>query len=138
MILNTYNIIQDNPNEWKIIKIQVESDVFKNEIKTPSKFYRKLSNSKSSVGGMTNRQYFKQNVFGGFYTHQNQEGFIEILLCLKGTELSNLQLQVRIRKILPTSKVEVLDFDGIQENLFKKGKTQMVGGYYFNHLQKTT
>lgn len=138
MNYNTFNLIKENPTDWKIIKIQVEFDVFKNGIKTPSKFYRQLSNSKSSVGGVTNRKYFKQYVFGGFYTHQNHEGSIEILLCLKGTELSNLQLQVRIRKILPTSKVDVLESFDIHETLFTKGKTQMVGGYYFNNHQTTT
>jgi hypothetical protein len=121
--------IRVNCNQWKVIQIVCDNTFFQKTLKTPSRFYRKLTNSKSSIGGITNREYFKGVTIGGGYFFKTDKSNIKLYLCLKGETLSNIQLMVRIRKILPVSQVVILE--DLPDTVINNYQFQPVGEYYF-------
>jgi hypothetical protein len=60
--------INENPTGWMIMKVVIPDNPIK-----PTYIYRMLNNSKSSVGGVTNREYFKKNSSGGFYAFYSEK-----------------------------------------------------------------
>jgi len=127
--ISLINEVRENSYHWKVIEIMCDNTFFQRTLKTPSRFYRKLTNSKSSIGGITNREYFKKEMNGGGYFFKMDKSNIKLYLCLKGETLSNIQLMVRIRKILPVSQVVILD--DLPDSVITNYQFQPVGEYYF-------
>jgi hypothetical protein len=66
-----------------------------------SKFYQKLTNSKSAVSKLTNREWFK-NIENGFYKYQVTPDTTIIYLAFEPIKkLKELDLKTRIKKIKP-------------------------------------
>lgn len=131
-VMKWIDLINANIEEWLILMIEIEGEKFNNNFSTPSKFYKNLSNSKCSIGGITNREYFKMNVKGGFYSVMEEQGHMKLLLCLEGGKIHPLQLNVRIRKLLPQSSVRILKLEELSDWDFIHTKNQLVGQHYFN------
>jgi hypothetical protein len=96
--------ITTNYCNWKIFEIVIDTPNFQRNVNSISQLYRKLTNSKCSIGGITNRDYFKKINGGGYFFKQGLDK-TQIVLCLEGEKISNIQLMVRIRKILPNVKI---------------------------------
>ncbi len=120
--------ITSNYCNWRILEIVIDTSDFQRNVNTISQLYRKLTNSKCSIGGITNREYFKKINGGGYFFKQGIDK-TQIVLCLEGEKISNIQLMVRIRKILPNSVVSVKDIEILK--FLDNFKFQPVGKYYF-------
>lgn len=120
-------ISQDKQN-WKIVEVIAETNDFLKYVKTTSSLYRKLTNSKCSIGGLTNREYFKKINGGGYFYNQNKDK-TQIILCFEGDNIGNIQLLVRVRKILPNAVVSICDTDILGR--IGDFNFQPVGNYYF-------
>lgn len=101
-------------NEKKmLIEIKCNCIHFDKTMKSPSAFYRMLSNSKQSLGGprQTNRCWWKRTIQGGSYSYRKTDDVIEILFNveLKSENLLGVKLQFlsRIKKMLPFSTVKI-------------------------------
>ena len=120
--------IHQNQHNWKIVEVISDTNDFLRYIKSTSTLYRKLTNSKCSIGGITNRDYFKKINGGGYFFKQNKDK-TQIIFCFEGENIGNIQLLVRIRKLLPNSTVSICDTDIL--NRIENFQFQPVGSYYF-------
>jgi len=86
-----------------------------------SKFYQKLTNSKSAVGKLSNREWFK-NIKNGFYKYQVNPQTTTIYISLEPKRTINqLDLKTRIKKIKPFPeeiKIGINDFDLLDKYFF--------------------
>lgn len=121
--------INENPTGWMIMKVVIPDNPIK-----PTYIYRMLNNSKSSVGGVTNREYFKKNSSGGFYAFHSENKLTKVIYCFRSNTLRPVELNVRIRKIVPFADVSILNPTELRDFPFEQCKIQMVGGYYFNQM----
>jgi len=96
-----------------VIEIKCNSIHFDRTMKSPSDFYRKLSNSKLSLGGpnQTNRSWWTRSIKGGSYSYRKTDEVIEIMFNveLKSENVLGVKLQFlsRIKKMLPFSTVRI-------------------------------
>ena len=96
-----------------VVEIKCNSIHFDRTMKSPSDFYRKLSNGKMSLGGpnQTNRSWWNRSIKGGSYSYRKTDELIEILFNveLKSENLLGVKLQFlsRIKKMLPFSTVKI-------------------------------
>lgn len=96
-----------------VVEIKCNSIHFDRTMKSPSDFYRKLSNGKMSLGGknQTNRSWWNRSIKGGSYSYRKTDEVIEILFNveLKSEKLLGVKLQFlsRIKKMLPFSTVKI-------------------------------
>ena len=96
-----------------IIEITSKNIQFDRTMKSPSAFYRKLSNGKMSLGGpnQTNRSWWNRSIKGGSYSYRKTDEVIEILFNveLKCENVLGVKLQFlsRIKKMLPFSTVRI-------------------------------
>jgi len=100
VILNDY---KNNPlkSNFVLIILNYSTQDFFKYNKSVSKFYQKLTNSKSSVGKLSNREWFK-NIENGFYKYQVTPEKTTVYICLQPLrKLSELDLKTRIKKIKP-------------------------------------
>lgn len=127
-----------------VVEITCENSQFDKTMKSPSDYYRKLSNGKMSLGGpnQTNRSWWTRSVKGGSYSYRRTDEDIVILfnLELKSENVMGVKLQFlsRIKKMLPFSTV-VIGGDELLTNHYerfvtnepgcKKG-TQFIGDKY--------
>jgi hypothetical protein len=85
----------ENDRPFTIVVLEYDSNEFFNKHNSISKWFQKLSNSKSATSRLTNRQWFK-NIDGGFYKYAvTNDTTIKPIL--------ELDLSVRINKIGPKS-----------------------------------
>jgi len=127
-----------------LIEIQCNTKKFETNMKSVSDFYRKLSNSKMSLGGVqqSNRHWWSRSIIGGIYYYRKTESNIEILFNveLKTENILGVKLQFysRIKKLLPFSIVKI-GGDELMENLTERFITkeqdcfkgnQLIGTYY--------
>ena len=86
-----------------------------------SKFYQKLTNSKSAVGKLSNREWFK-NINNGFYKYQVNPQTTTIYISLEPKRTINqLDLKTRIKKIKPFPEeieIGINDFDLLDKYFF--------------------
>ena len=86
-----------------------------------SKFYQKITNSKSAVGKLSNRDWFK-NIKNGFYKYQVSPETTTIYISLEPKKTINeLDLKTRIKKIKPFADVIEIglnDFDLLNKYFF--------------------
>lgn len=100
VILDNYKNKPNNSNFVLIVLKYSTQDFFKYN-KSISKFYQKLTNSKSAVGKLSNREWFK-NIENGFYKFDENPNQIIVYICLQPKrKLSELDLKTRIKKIKP-------------------------------------
>ena len=96
-----------------VIEITSSNNQFDRTMKSPSDFYRKLSNGKMSLGGpqQTNRSWWNRSIKGGSYSYRKTDELIEILFNveLKSENVFGVKLQFlsRIKKMLPFSTVKI-------------------------------
>ena len=86
-----------------------------------SKFYQKLTNSKSAVGKLSNREWFK-NIRNGFYKYQVNPQTTTIYISFEPKRTINqLDLKTRIKKIKPFPEeieIGINDFDLLDKYFF--------------------
>lgn len=131
-------------NRNMVVQISCKNTQFDRTMKSPSDLFRKLSNSKLSLGGklQTNRCWWKRTINGGSYSYRKTDEDIVILFNveLKSENVLGVKLQFlsRIKKMLPFSTV-VIGGNELLENHTerfvtdepgcKKG-TQLIGDKY--------
>lgn len=105
-------------NFFTIVILEYDTEQYFKQNKSISKWFQKLSNSKTKTGGMMNREWFK-NVDNGFYKYMIEDKTLKLWLALESKEpLNRTDLLTRIRKIkpLPNSyKVGMQDWDMLTE-----------------------
>lgn len=89
---------------FTMVIIEFDSQSFFDKNHSISKWFQKLSNSKSTTGRISNREWFK-NVDEGFYKYDIKMETTKITLIFTSTkQISELDLNVRIQKIGPKPK----------------------------------
>lgn len=120
VILENYKNKHTKPDFVLIVLNYKTSELFKYN-QSISKFYQKLTNSKSAVGKLSNREWFK-NIRNGFYKFQVSPETTTIYLAFEPKKLiSELDLKTRIKKIKPfPDEIElgINDFDLLEKYFF--------------------
>jgi hypothetical protein len=108
----------ENNRPFTIVVLEYDSNEFFDKNYSISKWFQKLSNSKSATSRMTNREWFK-NIDSGFYKYSVSMNTTQILLAFSSIKpILELDLTVRINKIGPKPKELTI---GIQDwNLFNQ------------------
>lgn len=94
----------ENNKPFAIIVLEYDSNEFFDKNYSISKWFQKLSNSKSATSGLTNREWFK-NIDSGFYKYSVTTDTTQIVLAFSSINpITELDLIVRINKIGPKPK----------------------------------
>jgi hypothetical protein len=89
---------------FTIVVLEYDSDEFFDKNHSISKWFQKLSNSKSATSRLTNREWFK-NIDGGFYKYEVTTDTTKIIMAFTSIKsIIELDLTVRINKIGPKPK----------------------------------
>jgi hypothetical protein len=89
---------------FTIVILEYDSDEFFDKNHSISKWFQKLSNSKSATSRLTNREWFK-NIDGGFYKYEVTTDTTKIIMAFTSIKsILELDLTVRINKIGPKPK----------------------------------
>jgi hypothetical protein len=109
---------EQNNRPFTIVVIEYDSNDYFDKNYSISKWFQKLSNSKSSTSRLTNREWFK-NIDGGFYKYVLTLNTTKIIMAFTSIKpILELDLTVRINKIGPKPKELTI---GIQDwNLFNQ------------------
>jgi len=93
-----------------IVSLKYESVFFSQKIKTPSCFYKSLSNSKKTLpNGITNRNWWKNLKPKGFYKYKINRDITEIDFVLSTDKVINeTELISRIYKIGIPKNLEII------------------------------
>ena len=98
---------------FTIVVLEYDSDEFFDKNYSISKWFQKLSNSKSATSRLTNREWFK-NIDGGFYKYEVTTDTTKIIMAFTSIKsILELDLTVRINKIGPKPKELTI---GIQDS----------------------
>jgi hypothetical protein len=100
VILDDY---KNNPlkSNFVLIVLNYNTQDFFKYNNSISKFYQKLTNSKSAIGKLSNREWFK-NIKNGFYKFEENPEKTTVYICFEPIrKLSELDLKTRIKKIRP-------------------------------------
>jgi hypothetical protein len=120
VILENYKNKNIKPDFVLIVLHYKTSEFFKYNLSI-SKFYQKITNSKSAVGKLSNRDWFK-NIKNGFYKYQVSPETTTIYISLEPKKTINeLDLKTRIKKIKPFADVIEIglnDFDLLNKYFF--------------------
>jgi hypothetical protein len=99
---------------FAIIVVEYDSNEFFDKNYSISKWFQKLSNSKSVTSRLTNREWFK-NIDGGFYKYDLTLETTKIIMAFTSIKpILELDLIVRINKIGPKPKeltIGIQDWD---------------------------
>lgn len=94
----------ENNKPFSIVVLEYDSNEFFDKNYSISKWFQKLSNSKSATSRMTNREWFK-NIDGGFYKYEVSKVTTKIIMAFTSINpILELDLTVRINKIGPKPK----------------------------------
>ena len=94
----------ENNKPFAIVVLEYDSNEFFDKNYSISKWFQKLSNSKSVTSGLTNREWFK-NIDSGFYKYSVTTDTTQIVLAFSSIKpITELDLNVRINKIGPKPK----------------------------------
>jgi hypothetical protein len=120
VIIDNYKNKETKPDFVLIVLNYKTSEFFKYN-RSISKFYQKLTNSKSAVGKLSNREWFK-NIRNGFYKYQVNPETTTLYIGLEPKKsLNELDLKTRIKKIKPFPDVMEIgknDFDLLNKYFF--------------------
>ena len=104
----------ENNKPFAIVVLEYDSNEFFDKNYSISKWFQKLSNSKSATSGLTNRDWFK-NIDSGFYKYSVTTDTTQIVLAFSSINpITELDLNVRINKIGPKPKeltIGIQDWD---------------------------
>jgi hypothetical protein len=121
-----YTIINNCPN-WRVFLFSYPCKRFFGKFQSVSKFYGNFINGNQVLAQRTNREFFKDDIAGGFYFYYLTEEFnnIRFLFCFNYKFIENeafitSNIRLRLKKIL-NCQVEVL----IPSELDQKIKTFM-------------
>jgi hypothetical protein len=121
VILENYKNKNIKPDFVLIVLHYKTSEFFKYNLSI-SKFYQKITNSKSAVGKLSNREWFK-NIKNGFYKYQVSPETTTIYISLEPKKTINeLDLKTRIKKIKPFPEeieIGINDFALLDKYFFK-------------------
>ena len=105
---------EENKRPFTIVVVEYDSNEFFNKNYSISKWFQKLSNSKSATSRMTNREWFK-NIDSGFYKYSVYIDTTKIVLAFTSIKpILELDLTIRINKIGPKPKeltIGIQDWD---------------------------
>ena len=105
---------KENDTPFTIVVLEYDSNEFFDKHYSISKWFQKLSNSKSATSRLTNREWFK-NIEGGFYKYEVTLKTTKIIMAFTSTKpILELDLTVRINKIGPKPKelnIGIQDWD---------------------------
>lgn len=109
---------EENNRPFTIVVLEYDSNEFFDKNYSISKWFQKLSNSKSATSRLTNREWFK-NIDSGFYKYSVTIDTTQIVLAFTSVKpILELDLTVRINKIGPKPKELTI---GIEDwNLFNQ------------------
>ncbi len=94
----------ENNKPFAIVVLEYDSNEFFDKNYSISKWFQKLSNSKSATSGLTNREWFK-TMDSGFYKYSVTTDTTQIVLAFSSIKpITELDLNVRINKIGPKPK----------------------------------
>lgn len=111
--IENYQKDKINSNFVLVVVSYKTEDFFKYN-RSISKYYQKLTNSKSAVGKLSNRNWFK-NIKNGFYKFQVTPETTIIYIALEPKKLLNeLDLKTRIKKIKPFPESIVIGINDFQ------------------------
>ena len=120
VILENYKNKNIKPDFVLIVLHYKTSEFFKYNLSI-SKFYQKITNSKSAVGKLSNREWFK-NIRNGFYKYQVNPEITTIYLAFEPKkQINELDLKTRIKKIKPfpdVIEIGLNDFDLLDKYFF--------------------
>lgn len=129
--------IKSNPN-IKAIRVLTSSENFQRRFKgSISYFFRNLKNGLNSIGGVSNRDFFR-NLSGCYFSLEEVNSFeIIILYDSSVKELNHSQVIIRIKKLLGLdTSIKFGDYseyaNRIKEMIGIVRKTQTFGDFYFN------
>jgi len=95
---------KENDSPFTIVVLEFDSNEFFDKHYSISKWFQKLSNSKSATSRLTNREWFK-NIEGGFYKYEVTTDITKIIIAFTSIKpILELDLDVRINKIGPKPK----------------------------------
>lgn len=102
----------ENNKPFTIVVLEYGSNEFFDKNYSISKWFQKLSNSKSTTSRITNREWFK-NIDSGFYKYSVSTNTTQIILAFSSIKpILELDLTIRINKIGPKPKELII---GIQD-----------------------
>jgi hypothetical protein len=105
---------EENNRPFTIVVLEYDSNEFFDKNYSISKWFQKLSNSKSATSRLTNREWFK-NIDSGFYKYSVSIDTTQIILAFSSIKaILELDLTVRINKIGPKPKelkIGIQDWD---------------------------
>ena len=94
----------ENNKPFAIVVLEYDSNEFFDKNYSISKWFQKLSNSKSATSRLTNREWFK-NIDEGFYKYEVTTDTTKIIMAFTSIKpILELDLTVRINKIGPKPK----------------------------------
>jgi hypothetical protein len=136
----TADIVFDK-NYLIVFKVKYLTENFLKKIRTPSNFYKSVSNSKQTLpNGVTNRKWWNNLKPDGFYKYKITQNYTDITMVIKSDKLVNeLELKMRLKKIgnpinievyKPDGNIEISEFDYInREGVEKFGLKNMTVDY---------
>lgn len=106
----------ENYNHWYVISIVFDTPVFFKRLNNINDFYKRLSNSKSSLTGHpSNRLWWKRIVPSGIYEPLlTDENLILNFIMTTNSKLNELELKCRAKKICPYSSIKI-SYQGKEE-----------------------
>jgi hypothetical protein len=120
VILENYKNKNIKPDFVLIVLHYKTSEFFKYNLSI-SKFYQKITNSKSAVSKLSNREWFK-NIRNGFYKYQVSPETTTIYLAFEPKkQINELDLKTRIKKVKPfpdVIEIGLNDFDLLDKYFF--------------------
>ena len=94
----------ENDRPFTIVVLEYDSNEYFDKHYSISRWFQKLTNSKSATSRMTNREWFK-NIDGGFYKYEVNDDTTKIIMAFTSIKpILELDLTVRINKIGPKPK----------------------------------
>ena len=102
------NIKDELTHPLSVFSVKYDYDKFVSEVQTPSKFFKKLSNSKTSILGFgTNREWWKNLKPNGVYRYFISDGEIIIKFYMETiTPINERELKLRLYKVLRPKEME--------------------------------
>jgi len=107
-LLNEYKEQQDN-RYWYVVTITFSTQTFYRRVLSNSDFYKKLSNSKSSlVGNTSNREWWSKLSPNGFYDFTPNRDIIVLSFVMETkSKLNELEFKARVKKIVPYIEISI-------------------------------
>ena len=99
----------DNNKHWYIISIAFENSTYFRRLKNINEFYKRLSNSKSSlIGHPSNRIWWKRIMPSGLYEPVLTEEVLKLkFIMYTDIKINELEFKSRAKKICPYNTIKI-------------------------------